>query len=59
MMDKKPEALKFIEKCLDVSKKRSCDFEENLLRYRLHYGAPNAKKDAETAPADKGWKLLS
>lgn len=39
-----------------------CEFQDELLRLRIHYGKENnnmlaaARKDADAAPSEKGWK---
>ena len=63
--DKKPDALKIFEKLWDLTKKKGdCDFQDNLFRLRIHLGKDSAalvntvKKEAETAPIEKGWRQL-
>lgn len=60
------ESFKILDKLWDLTKKKQeCDFQDNLLRIRIHYGKENgplltnAKKDADSAVADKLWKQLS
>lgn len=63
--DKKPEAFKILEKLTNITKiKGDCEFQDQLLRLRIHLGKENsgiaaaAKKDAESASPEKGWKVL-
>ena len=60
---KAPEAFKLLDKLWELTrKKKECDFQDTLMRIRVHYGKENAalltavKKDSESAPADKYWK---
>lgn len=63
--EKKPEAFKVLEKLSNITKtKGDCEFQDQLLRLRIHLGKENsglgaaAKKDTETAPPEKAWKVL-
>lgn len=63
--DKKPEALKVLDKLWDLTKKKGeCKFQETLFRNRLHlYRDNNAvlgniKKETETGPDPSAYKQL-
>lgn len=63
--EKKPEALKVLDKLIDLTKKRgNCDFQETLFRNRIHLNKDNnaalaaAKKDTETGEDPLALKYL-
>jgi hypothetical protein len=63
--EKKPEALKILDKLIDLTKKKGdCDFQEVLFRARLHMYRDNAgslgniKKDTETGEDPYAFKAL-
>jgi hypothetical protein len=63
--DKKAEAFKLLEKLWDTTtKKGDCDFQDSLLRLRIHVGRESkptldaATKNADQAPSEKAWKPL-
>jgi hypothetical protein len=63
--DKKPDALKVLDKLWDLTKKKGeCKFQETLFRNRIHlYRDNNAilaniKKETETGPDPNGFKAL-
>jgi hypothetical protein len=54
-----------LERLWETTKKKGdCDFQDSLLRLRIHIGKDNkptldaASKDSEQAPSDKAWKSL-
>lgn len=64
--EKKPEAFKILDKLsTTVTKKGDCEFQDQLLRLRIHLSKENSgilaavKKDIENAPTEKAWKVLS
>ena len=63
--EKKPEALKVLDKLVDLTKKKGqCDFHEQLFRNRIHYYRDNngmlgnIKKETETGPDPNSFKHL-
>ena len=63
--EKKPEALKILDKLVDLTKKKgNCDFQEVLFRNRIHLYRDNnnalqaIKKDTETGDDPMGLKQL-
>ena len=63
--DKKPDALKVLDKLVDLTKKKgNCDFQETLFRNRIHYYRDNngtlgnIKKETETGDDPLGLKYL-
>ena len=63
--EKKPEALKILDKLIELTKKKgNCNFQEVLFRTRIHLYRDNngvlanVKKDAETGEDTMGFKPL-
>lgn len=63
--EKKPEALKILDKLIELTKKKgNCNFQEVLFRTRIHLYRDNngvlanVKKDAETGEDVMGFKPL-
>ena len=63
--EKKPEALKILDKLIELTKKKgNCNFQEVLFRTRIHMyrdnngTLANIKKDAETGEDVLGFKPL-
>mmetsp|Transcript_23217 Transcript_23217/g.22762 ORF Transcript_23217/g.22762 Transcript_23217/m.22762 type:complete len:123 (+) Transcript_23217:494-862(+) len=64
-LEKKPEALKVLDKLYDLTKKKGeCNFQETLFRNRMHLYRDNngvlgsIKKDTETGQDPNGYKAL-
>lgn len=63
--DRKPDALKMLDKLWELTKKKGeCKFQENLFRSRLHLykdvpaTLANIKKETETGPDPNAYKQL-
>ncbi|CAD8135763.1 unnamed protein product [Paramecium octaurelia] len=63
--DRKADAFKLLDRLWETTKKKGdCDFQNSLLRLRIHIGKEykqaldSAFKESESAPSEKAWKSL-
>lgn len=62
--DKKPDSFKVLDQLWEKTKTKSCDFQDELFKLRVHLSKENGalagsiKKDLEGAGDAKGWKIL-